>query len=159
MGSIILYLSSIILANILVHTFGIITVLGLTFPAGAVMIGLTFSFRDILQQRHGKWGCWVWMFAALIITFFFNKNIAFASMSAFLISEFVDWSIFTYSKRPFNQRIMLSNLVGTPIDSVVFVVLAFGFNWQAIWGQTIIKFVSSLVVVGFNFIKPKFAEI
>jgi len=149
------YLGSIILANILVHTFGIVTVMGLTFPAGAVAIGLTFSARDYVQRKHGKWGCWVWMIVAMVITFFFNKNIALASMSAFMISEFIDWLIFTLSNRPFNQRIILSNLFGTPIDSVVFVALAFGWNWQAIWGQTVVKFVSSLLVLSFNYIRPK----
>lgn len=150
MGSVIFYLSSIILANILVHTFGIVTVLGITFPAGAVAIGLTFSARDYVQRKHGKWGCWIWMVIAMVITFFFNRDIALASMSAFIISEFVDWLIFTYSKKPFNQRIILSNLFGTPIDSLIFVCLAFGWNWPAIWGQTLVKFASSLIVLALN---------
>lgn len=150
MGIIFLYLGSIILANTLVHTLGIVTVFGLTFPAGAVMIGLTFSFRDILQQRHGKWGCWKWMAVALLVTFFFNQNIAVASITAFIVAESIDWAIFTYLKGSFSKRLIISNLFGTPIDSVVFVVLAFGWNWQAIWGQTVVKFLSGLLVLGFG---------
>jgi len=150
MGIISLYLGSIVLANILVHTFGIVTFLGITFPVGAVLIGVTFSFRDLLQQKQGKWGCWKWMITAMGITFVFSRNIAIASTAAFIVSEIIDWFIFTYSNRPFKQRIVLSNLFGTPIDSIIFVVFAFGWNWQAIWGQTVVKFLSSLIVLMFK---------
>ena len=43
----------------------------------------------------------------------------------------------------------MSNLFGTPLDSIVFVSLAFGLNWQAIVGQSIVKFISSLIVLLF----------
>jgi len=150
MNTIFLYLGSILLANALVSVFGVVTVLGLTFPAGAAVIGLTFSFRDMLQQKHGKWGCWKWMMAAMVITLLFNQTIAAASMIAFTISEGVDWAVFTYSKGSFKKRLIMSNIFGTPLDSVVFVVIAFGWNWPAIWGQTIIKLISSLAVLLFK---------
>ena len=89
------YLGSIILANILVHTFGIVTVLGLTFPAGAVAVGLTFSARDFVQERYGKFGCWAWMLVASGLTFAFNQQLALASVCAFFIAEFSDWLIYT----------------------------------------------------------------
>ena len=37
----------------------------------------------------------------------------------------------------------------TPLDSIVFVYLAFGPVWDAMWGQTIIKLASSLLIVFF----------
>jgi queuosine precursor transporter len=147
MVSVLLYLSGIVAANILVHTFGIIQIGALMLPAGAVMIGLTFSFRDMVQQRHGKWQCWIWMFVASAITLLFNPQLALASVSAFLIAEFLDWAIFTFSGGTFQRRLVLSNLIGTPVDSLVFVTLAFGFYWPAIWGQTLVKFASSLIVL------------
>lgn len=150
MKEISLYLGSIVLANILVHMFHLVTVLGITFPAGAPLIGLTFSFRDLLQQKYGKWGCCKWMGVALIITLVFNPNLALASGAAFIVAESVDWLIFTYSERPFNQRILLSNIFGVPLDSVLFVTIAFGWYWPAVWGQTIVKLTSSLVVMAFK---------
>jgi uncharacterized PurR-regulated membrane protein YhhQ (DUF165 family) len=147
MISILLYLAGILSANLLVHWFGIIQIGWLMFPAGAVMIGLTFSFRDMVQRDHGKWWCWLWMITASGITFFFNQNIAVASMSAFLISEGVDWAIFTWLPGSFRKRLIVSNLFGTPLDSFVFVVFAFGLNWQAIIGQSIVKFASSAIVL------------
>jgi len=87
MLNIALYLGGILLANLLVHWFGLVQWGPLVFPAGAVMIGLTFSFRDLVQRQHGKWYCWIWMIVASFITFFFNQQIAVASVSAFLVAE------------------------------------------------------------------------
>lgn len=145
--SVVFYLGSIILANILVHTLGIVTVLGLTFPAGAIAIGLTFSARDFVQERYGKVGCWTWMLVASLITFAFNLQLAFASVCAFFIAEFSDWLIYTRTNGGLEKRLVLSNLISTPLDSVVFVMLAFGPLWPAIIGQTIIKMLSSLLVL------------
>lgn len=147
--SIIFYLASILLANWLVIEFGIIKWGFIMFPAGAVCIGLTFSARDFVQRKYGKWKAWLWMLVATGITVCFNWKIAFASGCAFLVSEGVDWAIYTYTKKPFKQRIVLSNLIGTPLDSLIFVCLAFGWFFPAIWGQTVIKFLSSLIVLPF----------
>jgi uncharacterized PurR-regulated membrane protein YhhQ (DUF165 family) len=145
--SAVFYLGSIVLGNILVHSLGIVTVLGLTFPAGAVAIGLTFSARDFMQEGYGKFGCWGWMLTATLITFAFNPQLAWASGGAFFIAEFSDWLIYTRTKGSFEKRLLLSNLVSTPLDSLVFVLLAFGPVWPAIFGQTIIKMISSLLIL------------
>ena len=146
----IIYLLSILAANVLVNTFHIVNFLGLTFPAGAPMIGLTFTFRDMVQNRFGKLGCWWWMLAASLITVLFNPQLALASMSAFIVAEGLDWAIYTIIKGSFAKRVIISNLFGLPIDSVVFVVLAFGWNPAAIIGQTIIKLISSVIAIPFN---------
>ena len=144
-----LYLLSILLGNAFVIWFGIITFAGLTFPAGVVWIGLTFSFRDFVQRCWGDWATWGWMTAASVITFFFNMDIALASMAAFFVSESLDWFFFRILKRSFASRIIWSNLVSCPVDSLVFVLLAFGPVWPAIIGQTIIKYLSGLIVLPF----------
>lgn len=143
----ILYLLSILLGNFAVDYFGIVKVYGLVFPAGAVLIGLTFSFRDFAQQYWGVWKIWIFIIIATFITLFMNWHIAIASVSAFLISEFVDWLIFTITKKDFIHRIWISNTFSTPIDSIIFVVLAFGWQPEAIIGQAIIKYISSLSVI------------
>ncbi|PLX88274.1 MAG: hypothetical protein C0619_13070 [Desulfuromonas sp.] len=145
--SVVFYLGSIILANVLVHSLGLVTVLGLTFPAGAAVIGLTFSARDVVQERFGTFGCWVWMLVASLITFAFNQQLALASVCAFFIAEFSDWAIYSTSRGGLQKRLLLSNLVSIPLDSVIFVLLAFGPVWPAMLGQTIIKMLSSLLVL------------
>jgi len=149
----ILYLSSILIANILVHLFGIVEFMGIVFPAGSVVIGLTFTFRDIVQRKYGKWKCWLWMILATVITILFNVKLAIASGSAFLISEAVDWLIYTAVKGDFIKRIFFSNIFGIPLDSIIFVTLAFGWNFPAVFGQTIIKILSSFIVIPFLYIK------
>lgn len=147
MFSVIFYLGSILLANILVNQFGLVHHFGLTFPAGAYAIGLTFTARDFVQRRWGKWQCWIWMIVASGITVLFAPKIAFASVCAFLISEGVDWLVYTFLSTSFLKRILMSNILGIPLDSLIFVWLVFGFNWSAIWGQTLIKILCSFVIL------------
>jgi uncharacterized PurR-regulated membrane protein YhhQ (DUF165 family) len=141
------YLGSIILANFLVLQFGLVNHFGLTFPAGAYAIGITFTARDFVQRRYGKWKCWIWMGVAAAISALFAPKIAFASICAFLISEGIDWLVYTIMPGSFIKRVFTSNIIGIPLDSIVFVYLVFGFNWSAIWGQTIIKIICSLVIL------------
>jgi queuosine precursor transporter len=143
------YIVSVLLANIFVDYFGIVTILGLTFPAGVIWVGLTFSFRDFAQRHFGVWKIWLFIAIATFITLFMNWQVAIASVSAFLIAETIDWLIFTITKKDFIHRIWISNTISTPIDSIVFVVLVFGWQWDAIWGQALIKYLSSLLVIPF----------
>lgn len=145
MWSVFFYIGSILLANWMVHTFGIIETKYIMFPAGAVAIGLTFSARDFVQRRYGKWKCWIWMGLAGVITAAINPKLAMASIAAFLCAETIDWCLFTFTNYSFKKRIMLSNVISTPIDSLVFVTVAFGFFWPAVWGQALVKFASSLI--------------
>jgi len=145
----VMYMLSILLGNLFVIQFGIVKVFGLTFPAGVVFIGLTFSFRDFVQRKWGDWACWIWMGLAIIITFFLNQKVALASVAAFGISEFIDWFIFKFLKVSLKKRIMFSNLISCPLDSAIFVTITFGWFWPAIWGQALIKYISGLLVLPF----------
>ena len=150
------YLLSILAANVVVNAFGIVTILGITFPAGAPLIGATFTARDYVQRRYGKVRCWWWMLAASAITVLFNPSLALASCAAFLVAEGLDWAVYTFAPGSFTRRVLLSNLIGLPLDSVVFVALAFGWVWPAIIGQTVVKLVCGVLVLAFN--TPKLSE-
>ncbi len=145
----IFYLGSIVFANVLVMQFGIVHAAGLSFPAGAAAIGITFTARDLVQRRFGKWGCWFWMFVAAGISALFSPALALASLGAFVVAEGLDWAVFTATPLSFKGRAIVSNIVGTPLDSIIFVYLAFGPIWDAMWGQTIVKLASSLIIVYF----------
>lgn len=146
---VIFYLASILLANFLVIWFGIIKIGPIITPAGAVIVGLTFSARDFVQRAWGKWACWIWMLAASVLTLFFNQQVAIASVTAFLAAEAIDWIIYTVVGGSFRRRILLSNIFGTPVDSLIFVPMVFGWVWPAIIGQAVVKFASSLIVLPF----------
>lgn len=145
----ILYLLSIVAANLTVVIFGVVEFGPLVAPAGAVIVGLTFTLRDLVQQRFGKWRCWYWTLAAAAISATFSWEVALASTAAFLASEAVDWAVFTWGGGSLRKRVALSNLFGAPLDSLIFVPLVFGWVWPAILGQAIIKFISSLAVLPF----------
>lgn len=143
------YLFSILLANLLVIYFGIIHIGWLVFPAGAAVVGLTFSLRDFVQ-RYWSHSVLYFMAASTVITGLLNWHIAVASVAAFAISELADYLIFTFFTKDFIYRIIVSNLISTPLDSLVFVALAFGLqSYDPVIGQTIVKFLFSLIVIPF----------
>ena len=43
-----------------------------------------------------------------------------ASAAAFAVGELGDWAVYTFTRRPFSQRILISSLIGAPLDSIVF---------------------------------------
>ena len=145
----ILYLLSILIGNILVIKLGLVDFYWLQFPAGTIFVGLTFSFRDLAQRYWGDFKIWTFMLIATVITFVLNQDVALASVVSFGISEIIDWSIFTkFKNKTILWRIMISNLISTPIDSTLFIVLCFNaVIWSAIIGQAIVKYMSSLLVV------------
>lgn len=143
-----LYLFFIVLSNWLASTFGLVHFLGLVVPAGAFVVGLTFTVRDRVQIYWGKNGCWVWMLVGTGLSALFSPGLAVASGVAFFISETVDWLVFTWVGGSFRKRVVLSNITSIPLDSLVFVPLVFGWNTPAIIGQSVVKLVSSLILLG-----------
>lgn len=94
------------------------------FQPLAIVTGLVLVVRDFAQRemRHWIWGA---MLAGLILSTLTSWiQIVVASGLAFLISETVDWAVYTFSKRTLSQRIMISSAVSAPLDQVVFIGLA-----------------------------------
>ena len=154
------YILSIVLANFFVAWFGVVEYFGLTFPAGTIFIGLTFSLRDFVQREWGHFKVWYFMIGALVVTTFMGVilshlpiplwKVALASGTAFLVSEAIDWAVFYFMKKDLVWRICVSNLFSTPIDSLLFVGIAFGgwsFFAPIVFGQAIVKYLSGLLVI------------
>ncbi len=94
------------------------------FQPLAIVTGLVLVVRDFAQRemRHWVWGAMLTGLALSTLTSWIQ--IVVASALAFLISETVDWAVYTFSKRPLSQRIMISSAVSAPLDQVVFIGLA-----------------------------------
>ena len=90
------------------------------------------------------------MMAAAFFSSFFSLDVAAASATAFLVSEGVDWAIFSYTNGTLRKKMFFSNLIGAPLDSLVFVPLVFGFVWPVIIGQAVVKVIASLAVLPFT---------
>ena len=94
------------------------------FQPLAIITGLVLVVRDFAQREVKHW-----IFAAMLIglalsTLTSDLTVVVASGAAFLVSETADWAVYTFTKRPLSQRIMLSSAVGAPIDQIVFLGLA-----------------------------------
>jgi len=101
---------------------------GLQAPSGVLMIGLALVLRDLVQRRLGIG----WSFAAIVAGTALSALIAppalvIASAAAFLISEVADLAVYTpLQRRGLIVAVVASSAVGLLVDSVVFLMLAFG---------------------------------
>ncbi|MGQ0533404.1 MAG: VUT family protein [Caulobacteraceae bacterium] len=94
------------------------------FQPLAIVTGLVLVVRDFAQREMKHW-IWAAMIVGLILSTLTSWiTVVVASGLAFLISETVDWVVYTLSRRPLSQRIMISSLVSAPLDQIVFIGLA-----------------------------------
>jgi uncharacterized PurR-regulated membrane protein YhhQ (DUF165 family) len=100
---------------------------GYRAPSGVLWIGVAFTLRDVVQSLLGKWATIVAIVIGAALSYAVAPSLAFASASAFLVSEALDFGVYT----PLVQRgrtvaaVALSNTVGLVVDTVVFLQLAF----------------------------------
>ena len=121
-----LYIATIFLANWLLQTFGILD-LGIAVPAGTLAAGLSFTARDLVQDSLGR----LWTVGAIIVgaavSALVSPQLALASGVTFLVSESLDFAVYTpIRERNWTAAVAASNIVGLTIDSVLFLLLAFG---------------------------------
>lgn len=119
---------------------------GGVFQPLAIVTGLVLVVRDFAQREIGHW-----VFGAMAAGLAFSSmttplNIVLASGAAFLISEIVDWAVYTFTKRPLSQRILLSSLFAAPLDSAIFLYGA-SFTVAGIfaWGTMATSIASKLL--------------
>lgn len=94
------------------------------FQPLAIVTGLVLVVRDFAQREMRHW-IWAAMMVGLALSTLTSWiTVVIASGLAFLVSETVDWAVYTFSQRPLSQRIMLSSTVSAPLDQVVFIGLA-----------------------------------
>lgn len=90
------------------------------WPPLSLAVGFVFVVRDYAQQRVGHHVLWAMLFGCALSWFLASPGLAVASAAAFAVGELADWGVYTFTKKPFSERIMLSSLLGTPLDSLVF---------------------------------------
>jgi hypothetical protein len=96
----------------------------------SLMVGGVLALRDAAQR---SWGHTVllWMLVGAALSYWLgNPAVAIASVSAFLISESVDWLVYTTTHRPFAERVWRSVLASSPVDTAVFLHLAHLWSWH-----------------------------
>ena len=96
-------------------------------PSGVLAVGLSFTFRDLVQRRLG----WKAAFVAIVIgaglSALLDPALALASGVTFLIAETLDLAVYTpLQRRNLVAAVVGSNVVGIVTDSIIFLTLAFG---------------------------------
>lgn len=134
------YLASIVFANWVVSVFGFVPVgFGLVAPAAVYIVGVTFTLRDFAQEQIGKRSTVGLVFVGAAASAVFSPQIALASGLAFLLSELADMVIFTWLRdRTFTGAVFASNAVSLVVDSILFLVIAFGsleYLPGQVWGK------------------------
>lgn len=116
-----------------------------------IVTGLVLVVRDFAQREIKHW-----IFAAMLVGLTLSTLTAWpvivvASGLAFLISETTDWAVYTFSKRPLSQRILISSAISAPIDQMAFISLASLvvpgiFAWGSIATGIVSKLVGAYIV-------------
>ena len=142
-----LYIFFIVLVN---YAFDVVPLLSL--PGGelwspvALIVGLVFVTRDYAQRAIGHMVLPAMLLGGVISWFMATPVIAVASVCAFAVSELTDWAVYTITKRPFSQRILLSSAISTPVDSIVFLGMVGLFSVPAALIMTVSKMVGAVAV-------------
>lgn len=126
-------------------------------PAGglwspmAVVTGLVLVFRDFAQREVGHY-IFIPLLIGLAVSYAMAPAaIATASAAAFAISELVDWAIYSFSKKPLSQRVLISSAASAPLDSAVFwygasMVTPGVFHWGTVLTAIASKMLGAVVV-------------
>jgi len=155
----ILFLLTIPAANYMIGNVGTVCVpdgpcliplgFGIMAPSGVLMVGLALLLRDFVYESLGyKWALSAVIVGSILSYILADPFIAIASVVAFSVSEFSDFAVYSnLRKRGKNLAVLASGIVGSILDSVIFLYLAFG-SLTHIEGQIFGKIGVTLLVVG-----------
>jgi uncharacterized PurR-regulated membrane protein YhhQ (DUF165 family) len=153
------YVLSVVLANLTLHIFVTLPVLGV-FTFGTLFFAFTFTFRDRVHHLANSKS---FVYATIGVTVIANIIAAYltgtpwrfiiASFIAIAIAETADTEVFhALRKRTWLTRVLSSNAVAVPIDTAIFVTIAFYGNettkimWQIFQNDVLWKFAIATVV-------------
>ena len=140
------YILSIVLVNWL-----FVVVPPLATPVGdlnlaTLVVGSVFVLRDYAQREVGHKVLMATLTAGIITWFMTSPELAIASLAAFFISEMADWTVFSFTKRPLQNRILISSLISIPLDSFAFLYLSGFLTAPSFSVETLSKAVGVFIV-------------
>ena len=140
------YIVSIVAVNIGFVYIPPVPLLGEMFPPMSLVVGLIFIARDFAQREIGHKVLGAMAVGAILSYLMADPFVAIASVIAFAISEMVDWGVYTYTKRPLRDRILLSSALGTPVDSAVFLLILGFFSPLGFLLMTLAKMLTAVIL-------------
>ena len=142
-----LYIFLIVAVN---YAFSVVPLVAL--PGGtmwspvSLIVGFIFVVRDFAQREIGHRVLLAMLVGAVISYWMAGPAIATASVAAFLVSELVDWTVYSFTRRPFSERVLYSSVLGTPVDSTVFLAGIGLLSVTGVIAMTASKLVGALIV-------------
>lgn len=126
------YIASVVLANLTLDIFIDLPVLG-TFTFGTVFFAGTFTFRDrvhhLIGSRRYIYKMIGWCAVANIVAAWVTgtpMRFIIASFTAIVIAESADTEVYhRLRERSWAARVLASNAVSVPVDTLIFVAIAF----------------------------------
>lgn len=153
------YVGVVILTNVVFTIFGVVAIApGVMGPSAVYVAGLAFVVRDYLHRAAGPYWCVAAIIVGAVLSALFNPALALASGLAFLFSELADLLVFVpLRKRGFIKAAVASNVVGIVLDSLIFLLLAFG-SLAFLPGQIVGKAYATVAFVVFELLRRKLAK-
>lgn len=148
-AALVIYILTIVAANVALTWYGIIPVgFGLMAPAGSFFAGIAFIMRDVVQETLGKWySVGAIIIGAGISAVLSSTDLAIASGVTFLLSEFLDFLVYTPLRtNSFLLASFVSNVVGLIVDTFLFLYLA-KIPFEFATGQIYAKTISTVVFI------------
>ena len=140
------YIVLIILINNIFVYAPYIVVNGSLISSGDIVVGVVYILRDFVQREIKHYVILAMAFGCICSYELAQKDIALASLTAFTLGEFIDWGIYTFTKKPLSQRLLWSSGISAPIDSAVFLYMTNMFNLAGLTVLTLGKFLGILSV-------------
>ncbi|CAB5088872.1 Putative preQ0 transporter [Olavius algarvensis associated proteobacterium Delta 3] len=154
--SMIIYIAAVLVANYTATWFIPLPVF-MMVSVGTLVFGITFTQRDRVH-RHGRRAVYLMIFIAavgMVLESLFlgvEWRIITASFIAIVLSETADTEVYhKLLRRSWMQRVIGSNLVSIPLDSILFNVIAFlgvfqpGMLVAIIFGEIVAKFTTGAI--------------
>lgn len=116
------------------------------FSPMAILAGLCFVLRDFAQRQAGHYVLIAMATGAVLSFMLADPFVAVASVAAFGASELVDYLLYTYSKKPFHQRVLISSLLSTPVDTIVFLGMISGLTTGTFVLMVLAKMVAAVLI-------------
>ena len=114
----------------------------------SLLAGSVFVTRDFMQRAIGHWVILPMLVSVGLSYVMSSPRVALASACAFAASEAIDWLVYTFTRRPLHQRVLLSSAFAVPIDSLIFLSMVGILSAELMAAQIASKMVAAVIVAG-----------
>lgn len=142
----VIYIALIVLLNTLFAKIPLMQIAGSEISPMDWTVGVVYVLRDFSQRELHHKVIIAMLIGSVLSYFLADKTMALASVSAFLVAEFIDWAVYTFTRRPLSQRILWSASLSAPVDSSVFLWVVNQLNGLGVAVLSLAKIAGVLAV-------------